>query len=131
MAGEFVVWFDRRIFLDDTYLVYFSDQKRKMTKEERAEYDRINSWPDKLRMKYLAEMNPVDNPNVTPMTGRKLMEFAEQGYIPQFDMFFDEKACAGYAGSMATAPKPTRRLTLIPAAGFEYFLNNSRIIGGK
>lgn len=130
--GEWELFFNRKIYLDETYFVYFRDRQREMTAKELEPYRRIQGYPDRLRFKALAEMNPADNPNVTPMTGRQLLDEVRSGYIPQFDRFFDEDACAAEAAAGRLkweAPKPTRRLTLVPVQGLEWLLKNSTLQG--
>lgn len=115
MAGQRVKWFDREIWLDEYYYVYFYDKKRKMTDTQLQTYNQIRSLPDKLRYRELAQMDPRDNPNVTPMTGRQLMDAGAKGYIPTFDKFFDR----------------TRRLVLFPAEAWEYYEKHSFMLRNK
>lgn len=132
-----VEWFGRIIYLDEEYLVYFTDQPREMTNKEREEYDYISkAFPGKLKWMELAQMDPRKNPNVTPMKGWELIRLGEQGYIPQFDRFFAmedlqreherEKQAARAGGAKrlhAKDPSETRRLTMIPPEGTSVFLD--------
>jgi len=126
-----VNWLGREIELNGTYLLYFPDKKREMTKEQRAEYDKIMSWPEKLRWRGLVEMNPELNPNVIKVTGRVIIQMCEeQGYIPQFDEFFDDTDILRWLQAnsrieKSKIPKPTRRLTLLPVEGYEWFKDSS------
>jgi hypothetical protein len=100
-------WYGKVIHLDEKYLLYFADKKRDMTAKELEPYKRIKSWPEKLMWKELMQADPRINPNVTEVTGRQLIDVAGLGgFIPNFDKYFDT----------------TRRLTLVPAQGMEFFI---------
>jgi len=111
-----VEWYGHVIYLYEEYYVYFGDKKREMTEKQLERYNYINTvFPaGKPRWVQLAEMDPRDNPNVTPMLGWELIRLGEAGYIPIFDKFFSGKY-------------ETRRLSMVSPDGMEYFLEQSLI----
>jgi hypothetical protein len=108
-----VTFFDRQIDLAQTYYVMFADAKRQLTPEQVAKYRRISMWPSKLQEMLLAKLPPEENPNITPMTGKQLIEFSAQGYIPIFDLRFQE----------------SRKLTLMPSQAIDFYLEHSKTYG--
>ena len=135
-----VLWFGREIELDGKYYLYWPDKKREMTAKEREEYDIIMSWPEKLRWNELLTKSPEINPNVLPTLGRVLIELAEsQYYIPQFDKYFDknsikqlyEKNKQYYDNYPQRLPKPTRRLSLMPIDGIDFYQEHSFILNDR
>jgi hypothetical protein len=76
-------------------------------------YLEISQWPDtQLKHKEIAELHPEQNPNWIKITGRMLLEWGEMGYIPQFDKYFDK----------------TRRLTMLPVDGMEFYFEFSKML---
>lgn len=128
-ADKRVEWFGRIIFLEEEYLVYFSDQKRTMTDKQLQDYMGARRLPQKMAFRALAEMDPRSNPNVTPMKGWELIRLGEMGYVPQFDKFFDvendpviQNTGTFLDGKLTVEkPKSTRRLTLISPDGLQFF----------
>lgn len=111
-----VEWYGKTIMLNEKYLLYFSDKKREMTAKELEPYKRIKSWPEKLMWKELMQSDPRINPNVVEIEGRLLIDTAGLGgYIPNFDAYFDR----------------TRRLTLVPAQGMEFFIQKRMLEKNK
>lgn len=106
-----VEWYGRTIYLNERYLLYFSDQKREMTDKELKQYRDMKALPERLMWKEILQADPTLNPNVKPLTGRQLIDAANAtNFIPQFDQYFD------------TPGKETRRLMLVPAEGMEFFI---------
>ena len=108
-------YFGRKIDLDEIYFLHFKDgKKREMTDKELQEYSNICSMPDRLKYDLLQKLDPSKNPNVTPVTGRELLNITAKGYIPQFDPQFNQN----------------RKLCLMPAGAMDIFLKYSQIYGG-
>jgi len=125
-----VWWFGREIELTGIYYLYFPDNVREMSQKEREEYDKMSSWPEKMKYQGLLQLSPDKNPNVLPVKGSPLIEMEDRDYIPQFDRFFDEVAIIKYLGRVRVddkryIPKPTKRLTLLPAEGMEFYRDHS------
>ena len=133
MRPKKVEWYGRMIYLDEEYLVYFSDRKREMTEKQLERYKYIkNVFPaGKPQWVALGEMNPADNPNVTPMSGWELIRLGEAGYTPIFDKYFDygDYMDEGEDDEYAKRPKPTHRITLLSPDGMEYFLDQALVRG--
>lgn len=135
----------RAIYLDEFYFISYSDQKRALKyhgieysktgtlskedaekerkeigqklKEKFPEYFNIMSWVgmEQYKAKQIAELSPAQNPNYIKITGRMLIEWAEQGFVPQFDDFFDR----------------TRKLIMVPIEAWEHFHKFSYMLRKK
>ncbi len=123
------------IYLDEFYFIGYADQRRvlkfhgiqakdeaildpkeaaeeykeiiKQLREKFPNYFMIQDWIglEQHKAKAVAELDPKENPNYIRITGRMLLEWAEQGFIPQFDDFFDD----------------TRRLIMVPVQAYDHF----------
>lgn len=109
-------YFGKKIDLNDIYYIYFKDgKKREMSEKQLQEYNNIGSMPDRLRFELLQKLDPSKNPNITPVTGRELLEITSKGYIPQFDLDFMQN----------------KKLCLMPASALDFYLKYSQVYGGK
>lgn len=118
-----VKWFGREIDLRETYFVYFPEPaiRRELTKQQMAEYHKLQQMPDALKIRFTSKLNaknPSLNPNITPMTGYDMLEFAEKWkLIPIFDIginFYKEK-----------------RLTLTQTEAMDFFSEHSKYLNKK
>lgn len=116
-------WFSRKIYLEKTYFVYFPEPaiRRKLTNEQMAEYRKIQALPDHLRMKFTSSLNfksPTANPNITPMKGRDMLDFAMKwNLVPLFDVGINfEKE---------------RRLTLTQTEAIDWFQDHSKMLNAR
>lgn len=135
----------RDIYLDEFYFISYSDQKRalkshgieyhiepgmskkdfeeeekriaKELKEKFPKYFDIMAWVgmEQYKAKAIAELSPAQNPNYIRITGRMLIEWAEQGFVPQFDEFFER----------------TRKLIMVPLQAWEHFHRFSYMLRKK
>jgi hypothetical protein len=88
----------------------------------------------------LANNKPEDSPFVRVMRGRELIAYATMAKrIPLFDVFFDDKAFRRNEDILARMSTPVggqmpeigrRRVTLLDAQGFEFYMKNSRRFRG-
>jgi hypothetical protein len=123
------------IYLDEFYFISYADQEKlieshgisisdvktlskeeyleakkeiaKQLKEKFPEYFTIVSWVgvDQIKAREIAKLDPAKNPNYIRIIGRMLLEWAEEGFVPQFDTYFDK----------------TRRLLMVPVQAWEHF----------
>ena len=80
----------------------------KQLRERFPEYFEIVSWSAGLaqyKEKEIARLHPSQNPNYIKITGRMLLEWAEDGFVPQFDSYFEK----------------TRRLLMVPVQAWDHF----------
>lgn len=85
-------FFGKKIDLNDIYFVVYPDDFLK-TKDGKdySLYWKLKNMPDTPE-KYneLAKLDPYENPNIVPLTGRELIETTNKNkYIPQFDKDFE------------------------------------------
>lgn len=113
------------LYLNEFYYIAFGDQKfmaefrgeltEKEFNDRYARYMAITTWPENnVKFKALAEIHPEDNPNYIKITGRQIVNWTEQGFVPQFDHDF----------------RNTRKLVMIPLEAYEYYARYSKA-GGK
>jgi len=118
-----VEWCGRKIHLEQEYYVYFPEPaiKRELTKKQMEDYRKLQALPDNLRMQFTSRMNfkdPAGNPNITPMLGRDMMDFAlKWNLIPLFDVGQNFEI--------------ERRLTLTQTEAFDFFEEHSKMLNDK
>lgn len=106
MPTHRVTWFGRSIDLNEIYYLYFPEKKREMTEKQLAEYKGYQALPDKLRIMSISKMNPANNPNILPVTGRELIDISKNNRaIPTFDQHFITN----------------KKVTLFPAEAYDFF----------
>jgi hypothetical protein len=111
MARELV--FGKYIDLDEFYMVYFSDDQRKLSKEDLEEYQRIQAMEHRFKYEMLANLPPQKNPHVLPVTGRELITLCRsKKLIPMMDAY------------------EPRKVSLVPAPAMDFYFKYSRQIGG-
>lgn len=109
------------LYLNEMYYIAFGDQKfmaelrgsltEKEFNDQYARYMLITQWPDgNPKFKALAEIPPEENPNYIKITGRQIVNWAEQGFVPQFDSMF----------------RDTRKLVMVPLEAYEYYEKYSK-----
>lgn len=134
----------RDLFLDEFYFISYADQKKalkfhgvtyskgiltpadalenhkevhKQLGSKFPKYFEIINWVgmDSYKARCIAELAPEENPNYIKITGRMLMIWAEQGFVPQFDKYFEK----------------TRKLIMIPIEAWEHFHEFSYMLKNK
>ncbi len=133
------------IYLDEFYFISYGDQERvirshdilisdiktlnkeeylkakkeidKQLRKKFPEYFEIVGWVgmEQYKAKEIAKLHPAQNPNYIKITGRMLLEWAEEGFVPQFDSYFER----------------TRRLLMVPVQAWEHFQKWSFMLKGK
>lgn len=109
------------LYLNELYYIAYSDQEfmvklqgRKTQKEFNEKYSKylqITTYPEGvMKFKALAMLQPEDNPNFINITGRMIIDWTKEGFIPQFDYFF----------------KKSRRLVMVPLEAYEYYEKYSK-----
>ena len=79
------------INLNDTYYLAYAGGKRELPAQDQKEFNKLITLPFLLKQKELSKI-PLDrNPNVVPMTGRRLLSFIKElRFVPLFDLNFKD-----------------------------------------
>lgn len=102
--------FNHNIDLNEIYYVCYSDNKRELDNEKMKNYNRIQSFPEKVRLEALMKLPLVDNPKVNIMTGRELCQECEKGFILLTDPDFITN----------------HKVTLLPASAMDFYIKHSK-----
>lgn len=118
--GKKVAFFNREVFLEDSYYVYSPDRKRTdLTKEQMNMYLSIKNLRGHDTIKYLMQLNmyhPDCNPNIHTLTGRQLVEFSEEfSAVPVFDKDFPD----------------THRLQFQPLSLYKFLMEKKKLRDAK
>lgn len=108
------------LYLDEVYYISYADQREEMTEAEyRKKYSKyldIVNWPETAyKHKAIAELAPEENPQYIQITGRMIMKWCEEGFIPKFDKYF----------------KQTRRLIMVPVEAIDFYNRESYILNNR
>ena len=79
------------INLNETYYLAYAGGKRELPAKDQKEFNKLITLPFLLKQQELSKI-PLDrNPNVVPMTGRRLLSFIKElRFVPLFDLNFKD-----------------------------------------
>jgi hypothetical protein len=105
---------DKVIILDPKEAAEEQQEILKQLTEKFPKYFNIYSWigMEQYKARCIAELAPEENPNYIRITGRMLVTWANEGFIPQFDDYFEK----------------TRRLLMVPVQAYDHYHESSYML---
>jgi len=79
------------IYLDQEYYLAYAGGYRELDKKNQKEWDKTVNLPLLLQIEERKKLGLKNNPNIVPMTGRKLLEYIQEyRFVPFFDENFKD-----------------------------------------
>ena len=81
---------NRRIYFNETYFLTYAGGHRELDSKNQKNWDRTLLLPLELQRKERAKLGMMNNPNVIPLTGMRLLEFIQElNFTPFFTKNFE------------------------------------------